>query len=87
MPDGSRKVTHIAEITGMQGSVVSMHDLFVFQGRGLDADRRLQGQLLPTGLRPHFMERLQQSGEYLPLEAFLSMPPAQAAALAGATGA
>src|ERR687886_9290 len=59
MQDGSRKVTHISEIVGMQGSVVSMHDIFLFQGRGLDANRRVVGHLLPTGLRPPLIERLQ----------------------------
>src|SRR6266542_3987 len=52
MQDGSRKVTHISEIVGMQGTVISMHDLFAFQGRGVDADGRVHGQLQPTGLRP-----------------------------------
>ena len=75
MQDGSRKVTHISEIVGMQGAVVSMHDIFLFQGRGLDANRRVLGQLLPTGLRPHFMDRLQQYGEHLPIEIFLTAPP------------
>ena len=74
MQDGTRKVTHISEIVGVQGSVVSMHDLFLFQGRGLDSNKRVVGQLLPTGLRPHFMERLQHYGESLPLETFLTVP-------------
>jgi pilus assembly protein CpaF len=71
MQDGSRKVTHISEIVGMQGPVISMHDLFAFQGRGVDADGRVLGQLLPTGLRPHFVDRLEQFGERLPVEMFI----------------
>jgi pilus assembly protein CpaF len=74
MQDGSRKVTHISEIVGMQGSVVSMHDIFLFQGRGMDSNQRVLGQLLPTGLRPHFMERLGQYGQELPHETFLTVP-------------
>jgi pilus assembly protein CpaF len=72
MQDGSRKVTHISEIVGMQGTVVSMHDIFLFQGRGVDTSQRTLGQLLPTGLRPHFMERLTQYGQDLPIETFLT---------------
>src|SRR5207302_8307487 len=74
MQDGTRKVTHISEIVGMQGSVVSMHDIFLYQGRGVDSNQRVLGQLLPTGLRPHFMDRLGQYGQELPIETFLTMP-------------
>jgi len=84
LQDGSRKVTHISEIVGMQGSVVSMHDIFLFQGRGVDANQRVVGQLLPTGLRPHFMERLNQYGENLPIETFLAVPRATDGAQVGA---
>jgi pilus assembly protein CpaF len=73
MQDGSRKVTHISEIVGMQGSVISMHDIFLFQGRGVDANQRVVGQLLPTGLRPHFTDRLRQYGEDLPIDTFLTV--------------
>ncbi|MBV9169404.1 MAG: CpaF family protein [Chloroflexi bacterium] len=71
MQDGSRRVTHISEIVGMQGSVVSMQDVFAFQHHGISAESRVLGQLVPTGLRPHFMERLAQYGEHLPIETFL----------------
>ncbi|MBV9598759.1 MAG: CpaF family protein [Chloroflexi bacterium] len=71
MQDGSRRVTHISEIVGMQGSVVSMQDLFVFQHQGITPEGRVLGQLLPSALRPHFMDRLGQYGEHLPVETFL----------------
>ncbi len=71
MQDGARRVTHISEIVGMQGSVVSMQDLFVFQHQGLTPDGKVLGQLVPTGLRPHFMDRLVQYGENLAIETFL----------------
>jgi pilus assembly protein CpaF len=86
LQDGSRKVTHISEIVGMQGSVVSMHDIFLFQGRGVDSNQRVVGQLLPTGLRPHFMERLNQYGENLPIETFLVAPRANEATAVGGGG-
>jgi pilus assembly protein CpaF len=82
MQDGSRRVTHISEIVGMQGSVVSMQDVFVFQHQGIGPDGKVLGQLVPTGLRPHFMDRLAQYGEHLPVETFLpqgvSVPEAPA---------
>jgi pilus assembly protein CpaF len=72
--DGSRRVTHISEIVGMQGPVVSMHDVFLFQHLGIDADGRVLGQLQPTGLRPYCMERLSQFGQELSQDIFLRQP-------------
>jgi pilus assembly protein CpaF len=71
LQDGSRRVTHVTEIVGTQAGVVSMHDIFEFQGRGVDAQGRIVGQLQPTGLRPHILDRLTQFGEQVPLEWFL----------------
>jgi pilus assembly protein CpaF len=71
MQDGSRRVTHVTEIVGMQGSVISMHDIFEFQGRGVDAHGQILGYLQATGLRPHFLDRLTQYGEHVPVEWFL----------------
>ena len=76
MQDGSRRVTHVSEIVGTQGSVVSMHDIFELQRRGVDARGHLIGQLQATGLRPHLLERLTQYGEHLPLELFIPTAPA-----------
>jgi pilus assembly protein CpaF len=69
--DGSRRVTEISEITGIQGLLVSMHPIFEFQGRSVDSHGRLVGQLQPTGIRPHLADRLAQSGQNVPLETFL----------------
>jgi pilus assembly protein CpaF len=71
MQDGSRRVTHLTEIVGMQGGVISMHDIFEFQGRGIDAQGQVLGQLTATGLRPHCLDRLAQYGEHVPVEWFL----------------
>ena len=78
LQDGSRRVTHVTEIVGMQGGVISMHDIFEFQGRGVDPQGRIVGQLQPTGLRPHFLDRLNQFGEHVPLEWFLPLGHAPA---------
>jgi pilus assembly protein CpaF len=70
--DGTRKVTHISEIVGSQGTMVTLQDLFVFQHQGIGPDGEVQGALVPMGLRPRFMDRLAQHGEHLPVELFLS---------------
>jgi pilus assembly protein CpaF len=67
---GLRKITRIAEITGMEGEVVTMHDLFMFHQTGLDAQRRAQGYFSATGVRPFFSERLESTGNALPMQAF-----------------
>jgi pilus assembly protein CpaF len=73
LQDGTRRVTHVTEIVGVQGGVVSMHDIFEFVGRGVDAQGQIVGQLQPTGLRPHVLDRLSQYGEHIPVEWFLPM--------------
>jgi pilus assembly protein CpaF len=72
MRDGSRRVTHVTEIVGMESQVVTMQDIFVFQARGLDDDGRILGSVLPTGLRPKFAERFEQYGIPLPANLFES---------------
>jgi pilus assembly protein CpaF len=61
-PDGSRRVTHVSEVTGMEGDVVSMQDLFVFTQRGFDRSGKVQGTLAPTGAMPRFYEDLEAQG-------------------------
>jgi pilus assembly protein CpaF len=73
LQDGSRRVTHVTEIVGMQGGVISMHDIFEFQGRGVDVQGHIVGNLQPTGLRPHVLDRLTQYGEHVPIEWFLPL--------------
>jgi pilus assembly protein CpaF len=62
---GLRRIIKISEITGMEGDVVSMHDLFVFKQTGVDADRVAQGYHMATGIRPKCMDRLEISGTRL----------------------
>ncbi len=69
MRDGSRKVTHITEIQGMEGDVITMTDLFVFEQTGFE-DGRVVGRLRPTGLRPKFMDKIEASGIHLPASIF-----------------
>jgi len=70
MPDGSRKVTHVTEIAGMEGQVVTMQDLFRFEQRGIDTDGRVVGEFRGTGLRPRFAEKFEIAGIHLTPELF-----------------
>ena len=65
MKDGSRKVVNIAEVQGMEGEVVVMQDIFVFEQTGVD-NGRIQGRLRPTGIRPRFIETFEVAGIHLP---------------------
>jgi pilus assembly protein CpaF len=68
--DGSRRVMQISEITGMEGDVVTMQDLFVFEYEGFDEMGRIRGRLRPTGLRPKCYERILERGIRLPVTIF-----------------
>ena len=68
--DGTRKVTAIAEVAGMEGDVVVMSDIFKFEQTGIDSNGKVIGRLKPTGLRPLFSPRLEASGFKLSAEIF-----------------
>ncbi|MDF2234425.1 CpaF family protein [Albimonas sp. CAU 1670] len=70
LSDGSRRMTHIAEITGMEGEVVAMHDVFRFKRTGLDADGTVLGHFEASGIRSHFAERFSTWGYDLPAEIY-----------------
>jgi pilus assembly protein CpaF len=67
---GVRKITKISEITGMEGDVISMHDIFVFKQTGLNGDRVAQGHFVSTGLRPKCLEFFEVMGIHLNPEMF-----------------
>lgn len=69
MQDGSRRISKISEITGMEGEVVSLSDIFVFQHQGV-REGRVVGRTVPTGIRPRFLEQLQQHNITLPPQVF-----------------
>jgi pilus assembly protein CpaF len=61
--DGTRRVTHITEVVGMEGDVITLQDLFLFDFKaGVDEHGRFLGSLKPTGLRPHFLDKLADMG-------------------------
>ena len=68
--DGSRKITHLTEIQGMEGDVITMQDIFVFDQTGRDANGKIIGRYKPTGIRPKFVEKLLANGIKLPAELF-----------------
>ncbi len=70
LTDGSRKITHITEVSGMEGEVVTMSDIFKFEQSTVGADGKIQGSLRATGLRPLFTPRLEVVGYKLRGEIF-----------------
>jgi pilus assembly protein CpaF len=71
--DGTRRITHITEVQGMEGDVITLQDVFLFDyGMGVDQDGRFKGQLKATGVRPRFAEKLQDLGIPLAAELFAS---------------
>jgi pilus assembly protein CpaF len=66
MSDGTRKVVSISEITGMEENVISMHEIFSFNKKGIGPDGKVVGAFQPSQIRPKFLERLRVSGIFLP---------------------
>jgi len=69
MRDGTRKVTNVSEVSGMEGDVITMTDIFTFEHTGMDAGKVL-GRLRATGMRPKFMEKIEEAGINLPPSIF-----------------
>ena len=69
MRDGSRKIVNITEVQGMEGDVIVMSDIFVFEQTGIEAGKVI-GRLRPTGLRPKFIEHIEASNIHLPADIF-----------------
>jgi pilus assembly protein CpaF len=70
LKDGSRKITNITEVQGMEGDVVVLQDVFLFEQTGLDERGKIIGQLRPTGIRPKFVEAFESQNIYLPPNIF-----------------
>ena len=70
LSDGSRKVTSISEITGMEGDVITMQEIYVFEKMGVTQDGKVIGRFRATGVRPKCCERLKASGIHLPADMF-----------------
>jgi pilus assembly protein CpaF len=70
LSDGTRKVISVQEVVGMEGDLITLQELFVFQQTGLDENRRVKGRFKATGVRPKFAERLNAKGIGLPVHVF-----------------
>ena len=71
MKDGVRRITHITEVVGMEGDIITLQDLFLFDySAGIDDEGKFRGQLRATGLRPQFVEHLADHGVQVPMEVF-----------------
>jgi pilus assembly protein CpaF len=73
LKDGSRRLTHITEIVGMEGDVITLQDIYTFDYRaGIDENGRFRGVIQPTGLRPRFLDRLSDHGVHFDPDLFTS---------------
>ena len=80
MKDGSRRITHVTEIVGMEGDIITLQDLFLFDySAGIDEDGKFLGSLKSTGLRPRFLDKLQEQGITVSPEVFAPVPGGRAA--------
>lgn len=70
LQDGSRRVTHLTEVQGMEGDVVTLQDIFIFEQTGKDENNKIVGRFKPTGIRPKFLEKLAGNGIHLPNDIF-----------------
>jgi pilus assembly protein CpaF len=70
LADGTRKVVSMQEITGMEGEIISMQEIFRFEQTGIDADGKVQGHFCATGVRPRFADRLRMFGAAVPEDTF-----------------
>jgi pilus assembly protein CpaF len=70
LSDGSRKVTSVSEITGMEGDIITMQEIFLFEKVGVTQDGKVIGRFRATGVRPKLCDRLRASGIHLPADMF-----------------
>jgi pilus assembly protein CpaF len=71
MKDGVRRITHVTEVVGMEGDIITLQDLFLFDyNAGIDDEGKFRGELKATGIRPRFVDRLAERGVRIPAEVF-----------------
>jgi len=66
LKDGQRKITHITEVQGMEGEVVTLSDIFHFEQTGVDENGKIMGSLKASGIRPKFINKFAEEGIQLP---------------------
>ena len=67
--DGTRKIVNVTEVSGMEGDVITMTDIFMFEQSGYE-EGKVVGRLRPTGLRPKFIDKVEAAGIHLPASIF-----------------
>jgi pilus assembly protein CpaF len=73
MKDGTRRFTHVTEVVGMEGDIITLQDIFLFDFKaGMDDTGRFKGTLHPTGLRPHFLDKMEEHGVRVPGGVFMA---------------
>lgn len=70
LKDGSRRITHITEVVGMEGDTITLSDIFVFKQSGFDDNGKIRGVLAPTGIRPKFYDKFENYGINIPSQIF-----------------
>jgi pilus assembly protein CpaF len=68
--DGTRRITYITEVVGMEGDVITLQDIFVFKQHGKDEKGHIIGSLIPTGIKPRFVEKLEDAGITFSMDIF-----------------
>jgi len=70
LSDGTRKITHITEVVGMEADIITLQDIFVFEQTGVDERGRVQGRHRATGIKPKCLDKLRTAGIVIPDEFF-----------------
>ncbi|RLL47035.1 CpaF family protein [Oceanobacillus piezotolerans] len=70
LKDGTRRITNITEVQGLEGDIIVLQDIFTFRQSGIDENGKIIGKLVPTGIRPKFYERMEYEGIHLPASIF-----------------
>lgn len=70
MTDGSRKITSVSEVVGMEGNVITLQEIFTYEKKGINKEGKIQGRFRATGIRPKFAERLELAGIEIPDDLF-----------------
>ena len=71
LKDGTRRIVKITEVQGLEGDIIVLQDIFVYEQAGVDASGKIRGKLIPTGVRPKFYEKLETSGIHIPPHVFI----------------
>ncbi|WP_407269471.1 CpaF family protein [Radiobacillus sp. PE A8.2] len=72
LKDGSRRITKVTEVQGLEGDIIVLQDIFTYEQKGINENGTINGRLIPTGVRPKFYDRLENAGFSIPATVFIS---------------